>query len=92
MASFPEIVRQDLPDSLVVQSGDRMMLQSDGVVHILKRLGAPWPMLGALLGLVPRILRDTGYDLFARVRHRLVKKPEGVCPILPPEMRGRFDP
>lgn len=92
-SSFPDITSANLPDSMIVETRDgRMLLQSSGVVYILRQLGGPWPLLGRLLGLVPRVLRDAGYDLVARIRHRIVKKPDGVCPILPPELRGRFDP
>ncbi|MEO1367184.1 MAG: DCC1-like thiol-disulfide oxidoreductase family protein [Acidobacteriota bacterium] len=91
--SFPHFDRAALPDSVIVQTeGGRMLLRSEGVVHILHRLGGTWRLLGGILRVVPRFLRDGGYDLFARVRHRFVKRPEGVCPILPPELRGRFDP
>lgn len=91
--SFPEIDEQDLPDSMIVESRDRQLLmRSDGMVHILRRLGGLWRPLALLLRAVPRPVRDTGYDLFARVRHRFAARPAGTCPILPPDMRGRFDP
>ncbi|MEO1085188.1 MAG: DCC1-like thiol-disulfide oxidoreductase family protein [Acidobacteriota bacterium] len=91
--SFPRVDRSALPDSVIVETdGGQMLLRSDGVVHILQRLGGGWRIFGRLFGVIPRFLRDGGYDLFARVRHRFVKQPEGVCPILPPELRGRFDP
>ena len=77
--------RRDLPDSIV-------LLAESGQMHVLIRLGGIWAWLGRLLWLVPRPLRDLGYDLFARVRHRLVRRPEAACPVLPPELRGRFDP
>ncbi|MCG8456236.1 MAG: DCC1-like thiol-disulfide oxidoreductase family protein [Holophagales bacterium] len=85
--------RRDLPDSIVVlaESG-RLLLRSSALIHVLMRLGGIWALLGRLLWIVPRPLRDLGYDLFARVRHRLVRRPEAACPVLPPQLRGRFDP
>ena len=89
---MPETFRDELPDSIVVEtSTGEHLLRSGGIVHILRRLGGGWGVFGAILWVVPRPLRDLGYDLFARVRHHFVKRPEGVCPLLPPEMRGRFD-
>ncbi len=89
----PSEVRRDLPDTIVVQTaGGEVLLRSRAVVHILRRLGRPWPALGRLLALVPRPIRDLGYDLFARVRRYLAARPDGVCPLLPPELAARFDP
>ena len=86
-------VAEGLPDSLVVQTdtGD-LLLRSDGLVHILRRLGLVWKSVGFFLALVPRPIRDYFYDRFAERRHRLAKRPDGTCPIMPPELRGRFDP
>ncbi len=88
----PEAAR-DLPDSLVVSARDgALLLRSDGVIHILRRLGPFWQLLGALLAAVPRAIRDLGYDRFAERRHRLASRPDGTCPLVPPELRQRFDP
>lgn len=93
VAALDESLRRELPDSMLVHTDDgRLLMRTTGVVHILKRLGGPWRALGTLLWLVPRPLRDFGYDLFARYRKRFVRTPEGTCPILPPPLRGRFDP
>ncbi len=91
--TVPAEVRRSLPDTIVVQTaGGAVLLRSQGVVHILRRLGPGWRLLGWLLAVVPRPIRDFGYDLFARARHRLAGPPEGVCPLLPPELAARFDP
>ena len=91
--SLPADMAANLPDSLVVLDRDgRVLFRSSGLVHILRRLGGVWGPVGSLLWIVPRPLRDLGYDLFARIRHRLVARPEATCPVLPPELRGRFGP
>ncbi|MEM7681957.1 MAG: DCC1-like thiol-disulfide oxidoreductase family protein [Planctomycetota bacterium] len=81
-----------LPDSIVVQrSVDGVLLmKSDAVAYILDRLPGVWPTLGAGLRVIPRALRDFGYGCVARVRKRIFSKPDGPCPMLPPEWRGRF--
>ena len=89
----PEQSHRSLPDSIIVRTeAGALLLRSDGVVHILRRLGPSWSFLGWLLALVPRTVRDYFYDRFAERRHRLARRPDGTCPILPPELRQRFDP
>ena len=90
--ALPEAERARLPDSLVLVTGDgRTLTRSTGVVRLLRRLGGVWSVLGALLWIVPRPVRNLGYDVVARLRHRLFPPPE-ACPILPPEPRSRFLP
>jgi predicted DCC family thiol-disulfide oxidoreductase YuxK len=85
--------RAGLPDSLVVVRADgTQLLRSDGIVHLLKRLGGGWRVLGGALGIVPAALRDAGYDLLARVRLRVFGTKDEACPRIPPELASRFDP
>lgn len=88
----PEGRRADLPDSIVVLTADGTLLaRSSAVIHILERIGGPWRLQGRLLALVPRGIRDLGYDGVARVRYRLFRKPADACPVTPPELRARFE-
>ena len=88
----PETLRRGLPDSIVVLTPDGTLLaRSSAIVHILDRIGGPWRLQGKLLALVPRGIRDLGYDGVARVRHRLFRKPPDACPVTPPELRARFE-
>jgi predicted DCC family thiol-disulfide oxidoreductase YuxK len=81
-----------LPDSLVLRGADgRLLLRSDAVLHAFARLGQPWRAFAALSRIVPRPLRDAVYDLVARLRRRFLAPPAGTCPILPPDLRRRFD-
>lgn len=92
-AEVPAEVRDSLPDSMVVQTrSGSLLLRSDGLVHILRRLGLFWRLLAQILFLVPRPIRNYAYDRFAERRHRLAAKPDGVCPLMPPDLRQRFDP
>lgn len=89
----PEAERARLPDSLVVRTEDgRLLTRSAAVVHLLKRLGGPWRVIGTLGACVPRPLLDWTYDGIARVRHRLFAKPDEACPVVPRDLRARFDP
>lgn len=89
----PAETRAALPDSLVLRQEDgEMLTRSSAVVAMLQRLGAGWPAVGLLLRIIPRFLRDFGYDCVAKIRHRLFRKPQGACPLVPPELRSRFLP
>lgn len=95
--TFDDVVgaerRSRLPDSMVVLTADGdLLLRSQGLIHILSRLGPLWRALGMLLRAVPRPLRDWAYDAFAAARYRLAARPEGTCPLMPPELGRRFDP
>lgn len=92
-AAVDEERRRGLPDSLVVQLPDRTLrLRSDAAVEVLRRVGGLWRVAGELLALVPRPLRDLGYDAVARVRHRLFQRPTEACPLMPPDLGRHFDP
>jgi predicted DCC family thiol-disulfide oxidoreductase YuxK len=92
-ARVEEARRVGLPDSLVVLTRDgRLLARSDATAHVLGRLGAAWPVVGALLAAVPRPLRDAAYDAVARRRHRLFERPGAACPVASPQLRARFDP
>lgn len=57
-------------DSVVLIAAGRALVKSDAAVGILRRLpGKGW--LAAVLSVLPRAIRDAGYDLIARNRHRL---------------------
>ena len=89
---MPEALRRGLPDSIVVLTPDGTLLsRSAAIIHILDRIGGSWRLQGRLLALVPRGIRDLGYDGVARVRHRLFRKPPDACPVTPPELRARFE-
>jgi predicted DCC family thiol-disulfide oxidoreductase YuxK len=82
-----------MPETMVVKTSDgQFLLRSSAWVHILRRLGGGWSWIGAMLGLIPRPIRDGVYDLVARTRHRLFPAPVGVCEILSADQRTRFDP
>jgi predicted DCC family thiol-disulfide oxidoreductase YuxK len=89
----PAGIRVSLPPSILVLTRDgRVLTRSTAVLYILNRLGGMWRALSFLGGLVPKALRDPVYAVIARVRHRLYPKPEGVCPVVAPELRSRFAP
>ena len=88
----PGALRVGMPDSIVVLTPDGALLTRSGaIIHILERIGGPWRLAAELFGLVPRAIRDLGYDGIARVRYRITRKPPDACPVTPPELRARFE-
>jgi predicted DCC family thiol-disulfide oxidoreductase YuxK len=91
-AAVPESLRAGLPDSVVIRTAQGSLLtRSAGALHILARLGGVWRLLGGLGRVVPRRLRDAGYDALARWRHHLFRRPAEVCPLIPARLRERFE-
>ena len=92
-ARVPAERRAGLPDSIIVLTKEGALLtRSDAVLHILRRLGGGWKALAGALAVVPRGLRDAAYDFIARVRYGIFGKRDDLCPIVPPDLRARFDP
>jgi predicted DCC family thiol-disulfide oxidoreductase YuxK len=88
--TFAALELPAVPDSIALKDGERILWRSSAVVSLLCRLGGYWRVLGWLLWCVPKPLRDLGYMAFARVRHHFFKKPQGLCPLIPPELQTRF--
>ncbi len=90
---IPAEIRAELPPSIVVLATDGGVLtRSAAVLHILKQLGGPWRALGVAGSIVPARLRDLVYGVIARIRHRTFRAPEGLCPVVAPELMKRFAP
>jgi len=88
----PAAARAGLPDSIVALTPDgTLLVRSAAVIHVLERVGGGWKVSGRLLRLVPRSVRDAGYDAVARVRYLLFRRPAEACPVTPPELRARFE-
>jgi predicted DCC family thiol-disulfide oxidoreductase YuxK len=70
-SSVSEEDRRELPDSVVVLTGDgRMLVRSRAVLHAAGRLGGLWRLLGAVGSWVPRPIRDAAYDFISKHRKR----------------------
>jgi predicted DCC family thiol-disulfide oxidoreductase YuxK len=73
-------------------SDGRLLARSNAILHILLRLGGAWRTLAAGMAIVPRPIRDAAYDLIARTRYAIFGRRDETCPIVPPDLRARFDP
>ena len=87
-----DIQADELPDSIVLILEDGQLLtRSAAAIEIASRLGGLWRGLAVVGAALPAAPLDAAYDAVARVRKKLFAKPNDACPILPPEMRARFD-
>lgn len=85
--------REGLPDSVVVLTSDgELLVRSSAFVHILRRLGGGWRILAGAIAMVPRPLRDAAYNWIAGTRYRVFGTRDDLCPVVPIELRARFDP
>lgn len=76
-----------LSTSVLIQDR-RAYLNSDGVLRTARLLGGVFTLLVPFLFL-PRPLRDSAYQLFARNRYRLFGQAD-QCLVPTPELRERF--
>jgi len=92
IANHPGVDRDALPDSIVLILEDGTLLtKSAAVCEAASRLGGLWRGVGLIGSVLPTALLDVPYDAIARVRKKLFENPKDACPILPPDLRGRFD-
>jgi len=92
LAHHPELDPATLPDSIVLELEDGAILtRSAAALEIASRLGGFWRFLALIGSRLPGGLLDGGYDAIARVRKQLFAQPKDACPILPPDLRARFD-
>jgi predicted DCC family thiol-disulfide oxidoreductase YuxK len=78
-------------NSIVLIDAEGTFRRSDAVWRALNHLGGVWRLAATLLWLVPRPLRNWGYDLVARHRYRLFGRKES-CRMPTAAERSRFLP
>jgi len=75
-------------ETFVLIEGGRAFVKSDAALRVAKHLRRPWHWLG-VVRIVPRPVRDLGYDLVARNRHRWCGR-VNACLVPTAEFRARF--
>ena len=70
MVSCPESLKD--VDSVYIINEGNWFARSSAVCRMLWKLQMRWKIVGILLWLIPRPLRDLGYDMFAKRRHGLL--------------------
>lgn len=77
--------------SLVLLRDGVLFTRSSATVRMLPLLGGIWPLIGALLWLIPKPLRDWGYRLVARNRYRIAGRAD-ACALPTPDQSARMLP
>jgi len=89
--TVPDDIRSSLPDSVAVtDEKNRILVRSEAVIYVAKRLGGLWFIGATLLSVVPRRVRDFGYDLVASMRKKIMGTTQQTCPLVPEPLRRRF--
>ena len=70
MKSCPESLKD--VDSVYIINEGKWFARSSAVCRMLWKLPMHWKIAGVLLWLIPRPMRDLGYDMFAKRRHGLL--------------------
>jgi len=85
--------RARIGDTLVLQQPDGNLLRkSTAWIYIFRELGGPWGVVAWVLAIVPQTARDFGYDVISRNRYWIWGRKDDLCPIIPSELRSRFNP
>jgi predicted DCC family thiol-disulfide oxidoreductase YuxK len=91
-AELSEAERAGLPDAIAVRTADgRLLVRSAAALRLGERLGGIHGWLARVFALVPIRLRDALYDAIARSRYRVFGRKDEACPVIAPDLRGRFD-
>jgi predicted DCC family thiol-disulfide oxidoreductase YuxK len=89
LARHPELAGVD--SVIWVGQGGEVFVRSAAALQAARYLGGGWTVAARLGALLPRWIRDRGYDFIAKHRHALTKNgPECLLPT--PEEKKRFLP
>ncbi|WP_017811506.1 MULTISPECIES: thiol-disulfide oxidoreductase DCC family protein [Paenibacillus] len=81
-------LRTDTMDTFVLIEKGQFYTRSTAALRIARRLRYAWPLLYAFI-VVPKMLRNSVYNLIARNRYRWFGKSD-QCMLPTPEIRERF--
>jgi predicted DCC family thiol-disulfide oxidoreductase YuxK len=70
-------------------AAERLSTRSDAVIEMLRTIGGIWSFAARLLRLLPKSVRDWGYDVIARNRYRIFGRSE-TCLLPEANYRDRF--
>jgi predicted DCC family thiol-disulfide oxidoreductase YuxK len=85
--------RTQPPDSIIVLTSDgRLLVRSNAILYIFRSLGGVWKLLANATAIIPRPIRDAAYNFIARIRYFVFGRRDEICPLVPPDLRARFDP
>jgi predicted DCC family thiol-disulfide oxidoreductase YuxK len=71
------------------QPGEHLLARSDAAVSVLQQIGGPWRVVAEVLHIMPRSLRNWGYNLIAGHRYPIFGKYD-ACPLPEEKYRRKF--
>jgi predicted DCC family thiol-disulfide oxidoreductase YuxK len=71
------------------QPAESLLSRSDSIIFVLGQIGGWWAFAGAIIRVIPRFIRNWGYNFVARTRYRIFGRYD-TCPLPTPETRSRF--
>jgi predicted DCC family thiol-disulfide oxidoreductase YuxK len=74
--------------SIVLLTGNKVLLRSDAALEIAKDLSGLWPAFYAMK-IIPRFIRDFFYNIISKNRYAFFGRRE-ACMIPTPEMKPKF--
>lgn len=81
----------DLPVSMLVHTADgRVLVEDDGLLHLLDAFGGLWRVLAIAARVLPKPLRRRIYSAIGNRRHRLFGRTTSACPRVSSSMRKRI--
>jgi predicted DCC family thiol-disulfide oxidoreductase YuxK len=66
-----------------------LLVRSAAALRVSRYLGGLWSVVGRIVSIIPRFVRDAGYDFIARHRHQIIRG-DASCLLPTPEQRARF--
>ena len=75
-------------DSVVLVTRSGAYVRSTAALEVMRYMGGGWSLF-LVLYVLPRFVRDWGYDMIAKRRYRIWGRVE-ACPLPTPETRTRF--
>jgi len=87
VAVCPDQRKED--PSREAQPNEFLLSRSDAVLFVLEQLPGPWRAIAFLPRLLPKFLRDAGYNVVVRHRYRIFGRVE-VCTLPRDQDRSRF--
>lgn len=68
---------------------EHISIRSDAIVLLAHYVGGVWTAFGAVMRVIPRVMRDAGYSAIAKIRYRIFGRRD-ACRIPTAEEKSRF--
>lgn len=87
--SILPIIREDLPDSILIWKENALHMKTSAIIHILLGMGGIGIVLSGLIRFIPLFFSNSIYDFIARKRFRWFGR-TAECILMKGPMKHRF--